>query len=178
MQEIWKDIKEYEGLYQVSNLGNVKSLKRYVNTNGGAKRLVKEKILKPIIDNTNYYVVSLWKNNVCQRAHIHRLVVETFISNIYHKPYVNHKDGNKLNNNVNNLEWCTPKENNLHAYTIGLNPSRRKINQYDLKGNFIKTWDSIREANNFYKTSHISECCNNNSKRNIAKGYIWKYANE
>lgn len=178
MQEIWKDIKGYEGLYQISNYGNVKSLKRYVNTNGGAKRLVKEKMLKPVIDNTNYYVVSLWKNNICQRTHIHRLVIENFISNTYNKTFVNHIDGNKLNNNVDNLEWCTPKENNIHAYEIGLNPSRKKVNQYDLKGNFIKTWNSIREASNFYKTSHISECCNNNSNRNIAKGFLWRYADE
>lgn len=178
MKEIWKDVKNYENLYQVSNYGRVKSLERYVKTCGGAKRIVKEKILKPTVDNTNYYVVSLWKNNICKRTHIHRIVIETFIPNLLNKPQVNHIDGNKLNNNINNLEWCTAKENNIHAYEYGLNPSRRKVNQYDLNGNFIKTWNSIREANNFYKTSHVSECCNNNSKRNITKGFLWKYADE
>lgn len=178
MQEIWKDIKNYEGLYQVSNLGNVKSLKRYVNTNGGAKRIVREKILKPVIDNTGYYVVSLWKENICTRTHIHRIVIENFVPNFLNKPFVNHIDGNKLNNCITNLEWCTPQENNVHAYATGLNPSRKKVNQYDLNGNFIKTWNSIKEANDYYKTSHISECCNPNTKRNIAKGFLWKYTNK
>ena len=178
MQEIWKDIKGYEGLYQVSNLGRVKSLERYVNHSGNSKRIVYEKILKPVIDNTKYYVVSLWKNNIHKRVHIHRLVIETFILNIENKSFVNHIDGNKLNNCIDNLEWCTPQENNIHAYTIGLNPSKRKVNQYDLDGNLIKTWNSIKEANNFYKTSHISECCNNKSSRKMTKGYLWKYADK
>lgn len=177
MKEIWKDIKNYEGLYQISNLGNVKSLERYVNHLNGV-RIVHEKILKPIIDNTGYYVVSLWKENICERIHIHRIVTENFIPNISNKPFVNHIDGNKLNNCINNLEWCTPKENNIHAYKYGLNPSRVKVNQYDLNGNFIKTWNSVIEANKFYKTSHISECCNDKSNRKMAKGYLWKYADE
>ncbi len=177
MKEFWKDIKEYEGLYQVSNLGNIKSLKRYVNTKNGAKRLVKEKILKPVIDNTNYYIVSLWKNNICQRTHIHRLVIETFINNSLNKPCVNHIDGNTLNNCVNNLEWCTYSENALHCCYV-LQKNVKKVNQYDLNGNFIKQWSSIKEAQKFYKTTHISECCNSNSKRCITKGFLWKYADE
>lgn len=177
MQEIWKDIPNYEGLYQVSNLGNVKSLERTVNHLNGV-RTVHEKILKPVIDNTGYYVVSLWKNNKHLRIHIHRLVAKTIISNIQNKPFINHIDGNKLNNNVNNLEWCTCKENNIHAYKIGLNNSYRKVNQYDLDGNYIKTWNSIKEANTYYKTNHISECCNPNAKRKIAKGFLWKYADK
>lgn len=176
MQEIWKDIKGYEGLYQVSNLGRVKSLYRKIKTINGYVKTVRQKLLKQTIDDTGYYVVSLWKNNKHIRPHIHRLVAENFIINIENKPCINHIDGNKLNNNVLNLEWCTAKENNIHAYENGLNPSRKKVNQYDLNGKYIKTWNSIREANRFYKTSHISECCNNNSNRNITKGYIWRYA--
>lgn len=177
-KEIWKDIKNYEGRYQISNMGRVKSLFRKVKTVSGYYITVQEKILKQTVDNTGYYVVSLWKNNKHLRAHIHRLVAETFIFNHNNKPFINHIDGDKLNNNVSNLEWCTPKENNIHAYQYGLNPSRKKVNQYDLKGNFIKTWDSIKEANDYYKTTHISECCNPNSKRNITKGFLWKHANK
>lgn len=176
MNEIWKDIKGYEGLYQVSNLGRVKSLKRYVNHSGNSKRIVYERILKPVVDNTKYYVVSLWKNNIHNRVHIHRLVIEAFIPNLDNKPFVNHIDGNKLNNCIDNLEWCTPKENNIHAYKMELNNSKRKVNQYDLKGNFIKTWNSIKEANEYYKTTHISECCNRNAKRKKSKGFLWEYA--
>lgn len=175
-KEVWKDIKGYEGLYKVSNLGRVKSLFRIIKTIKGYNITIQEKILKPIVDNTGYFVVSLWKNNKHSRPHIHRLVSETFVTNIQSKPFVNHIDGNKLNNNVNNLEWCTCRENNIHAWKIGLINSCRKINQYDLNGNFIKTWNSVKEANNYYKTSHISECCNPNSKRNITKGFLWKYA--
>ena len=176
MKEIWKDIKNYEGLYQISNLGRVKSLKRYVNHSGNSKRVVNEKILKPVIDNTKYFVVSLWKDNKHTRPHIHRLVAETFISNLENKPHINHIDGNKLNNSVNNLEWCTPKENIIHAYKIGLNKNNRIVNQYDLNGNFIKTWNNIKEAQVFYKTTHIGECCR--GTRNQTKNYIWKYANK
>ena len=176
MGEIWKDIPEYEGLYQVSNLGNVKSLNRYVKTCGNATRFVEEKILTPTIDNTGYYVVSLWKNNLHTRPHIHRLVIEAFVPNLENKPQVNHIDGNKLNNCVDNLEWCTASENGIHAYKTGLNKSKRCVYQYDLDGNFIKKWESIKEANNYYKTSHISECCK--GKRNQTSGYIWRYANE
>jgi len=175
MKEIWKDVKNYEGLYQVSNLGRIKSLERYVNHLNGA-RIVHEKILKPVIDNTGYYVVSLWKNNKHSRPHIHRLVAQTFIPTIKNKPHINHIDGNKLNNFINNLEWCTPKENVVHAYRTGLNENNRKINQYDLNGNFIKTWNSIKEAQTFYHTTHIGECCR--GTRNKTKNYIWKYANE
>lgn len=176
MKEIWKDIKNYEGLYQISNLGRVKSLKKYVNHSGNSKRVVNEKILKPVIDNTKYFVVSLWKDNKHTRPHIHRLVAETFISNLENKPHINHIDGNKLNNSVNNLEWCTPKENIIHAYKIGLNKNNRIVNQYDLNGNFIKTWNNIKEAQVFYKTTHIGECCR--GTRNQTKNYIWKYANK
>lgn len=178
MEEIWKDIENYENLYQISNFGRVKSLFRIIKTIKGYNITIKEKILKTVIDNTGYYAVSLWKNNKQSRLHIHRLVAKHFIINKNNKPFINHIDGNKLNNCVDNLEWCTPLENNVHAYNIGLNPSRRKVNQYDLNGNFIKTWNSIKEANEYYKTSHISECCNCKSKRNITKGYIWKYADE
>ena len=176
MQEIWKDIKGYECLYQVSNFGRVKSIERYVNTHGGSKRIVPEKIMKQVIDNTGYYTVSLWKNNTHIRPHVHRLVIETFIPNLYKKSQVNHKDGNKLNNNVDNLEWCTPQENGIHAYDNGLNLSRVKVNQYDSNNNFIKTWNSITEAQKFYKTTHIGECCS--GKRNKTKNYIWRYANK
>ena len=176
MEEIWKDIPNYDGLYQVSNLGNVKSLNRYVRTCGNAKRLVKEKILKATLDNTGYYVVGLYKNNIQSNYHIHRLVIEAFIPNTQNKPQVNHIDGNKLNNCLDNLEWCTASENGIHAYNHNLNKSRKEINQYDLGGNFVKKWDSIKDAQAFYKTTHISECCHH--KRKQCKDYIWRYANE
>lgn len=107
MQEIWKDIKEYEGLYQISNLGNVKSLKR-------------NKLLKPIKDKDGYLCVTLYKMCKLKEKKVHRLVAQTFILNPENKPQVNHIDGNKQNNVVNNLEWCTRLENIEHAWKIGL----------------------------------------------------------
>ena len=106
--EIWKDIKGYEGLYQVSNKGRVKSFHRK-----------KIKLLKRH-DFRNYYAVRLYKDGIIENFLVHRLVAEFFIPNPQNKPQVNHKDGNKLNNCVENLEWVTIQENLLHAVKIGL----------------------------------------------------------
>lgn len=175
MKEKWKDIPDFEGSYQISNLGNVISLERYVNHIGG-KRIEKRKNLKKTLSNNGYFVVNLWKHNVKIQLLIHRLVAQSFISNPNNLSCVNHKDGNKLNNCVSNLEWCTYQENNIHALNNGLKKPYVRVNQYDLENNFIKTWSSIKEAQNFYKTSHIGECCR--GLRNQTKNYIWRYADK
>ena len=173
MEEIWKDVKNYGGLYQVSNLGRIKSLPR--NTNNKYKNGV---IKQNVIRGKSYYYVNLY-NKGTKLFTVHKLVAETFIPNPNNLPCINHIDGNKLNNRVDNLEWCSYSGNEIHAYKHNLKtPLFKKVNQYDLNGNFIKTWNSIKEANNFYGTSHISECCNDKSNRNIAKGYLWKYASK
>lgn len=110
--EIWKDIKGYEGKYQVSNLGNVKSLQY--------KRLGKERILIPYTSNRGYYTVALSMNSKKTVRTIHRLVAETFVENVEDLPMVNHIDGNKKNNRAENLEWCTQKYNIRHAWENGL----------------------------------------------------------
>lgn len=123
MLEIWKNIKGYEGVYQVSNLGNVRRINNYIEQNKGAtryKRLIEYKILKFNYDKQKYLLVHLCVNGVRKCKKVHRLVAEAFIENTNNKPYVNHKDGNKQNNNVDNLEWVTPSENNIHAYKLGL----------------------------------------------------------
>jgi len=104
-QEIWKDIKGYERKYQISNFGNVKSL------NYARQNIEKNLILR--LDGKGYPFVTLGKGDGCQKR-VHRLVAGAFISNTKNKPYINHKDGNPLNNFVENLEWCTPKENMIH----------------------------------------------------------------
>lgn len=115
--EIWKDIKGYEGLYQVSNLGRIKSF---------SKR--KELIRKPTKNKkrNGYLEISLFKNNKEKRFKVHRLVAEAFIPNPENKEEVNHIDGNKSNNNKNNLEWVTDKENKEHAWKNGLMNSNHK----------------------------------------------------
>ena len=127
-KEIWKDIKGYEGLYQVSNLGRVKALDRYKINNGG-KHLVKEHIMKPNTHGTcDYHRVGLIDNNGTRKYHtIHKLVATAFIENNNNHKEINHKDGNKQNNSVENLEWVTPSENILHAYRTGLIVRKRRL---------------------------------------------------
>ncbi len=107
MQEIWEDIEGFEGLYQVSNLGNVKNIRR-------------NRILKPGVCKSGYYTVSLYKNKTAKTYKVSRLVISHFVPNVDCKPYCNHIDGNKLNDRLDNLEWCTQKENVHHANSTGL----------------------------------------------------------
>lgn len=178
MKEIWKSIKNLEGMYEVSNNGEVRSKDRIVYNNGGYC-LRKGKILKKHKKRHNY----LW---VCIRGKsysVHRLVANAFLPNRENKPFINHIDGNQQNNNVNNLEWVTQSENMLHAYKIGLQKKRlgkdnkcsKPINQYDLKNNLIKEWDCINDVERELgiKDISISRCCRRLQK--TAGGYIWKY---
>lgn len=182
MEEIWKDIKGYEGLYQVSNLGNVKSL------NYNHKNIVKN--LKPTLYFKRYKAVSLFNNKKKKVFLVHRLVALTFIPNYENKPFVNHIDGNKFNNKLENLEWVTNSENQKHAHKIGLNfsPSKNKFGadnylskpviKYNLKGEKIKIFGGIREAERYtgIKRSCIINCCK--GKQKTAGGFIWKYNNK
>lgn len=124
MSEKWKDIEEYEGIYQVSNLGKVRSKDRLVNriVRGAFSEYMKRgSIMTPNKIGSNYLRVELSKDSKRKKYYIHRLVAQAFIPNPNNLPCVNHKDGNKLNNNVDNLEWCTYKDNNVHAKDTGLN---------------------------------------------------------
>ena len=170
----WKDIKNYEGLYQVSTDGKIRSLDRYVTTRGGAKALRKGKEIKLRKNSDGYYMVNLSNRTYS----VHRLVAQAFIPNPNNFPCVNHKDENRKNNNVENLEWCTHKYNNNYGTRIE-KVSKKKyktIKQYDLEGNFIKEWQSIKEVSetmNICKSGIIA-CAKGIYKQ--CKGYIWKYA--
>lgn len=182
MKEIWKDIPNYEGLYQISNLGRIKSLKRYVKNKHG-KRIVKEKILTNYINGTGYYAVNLRKECGIDIKRVHRLVAESFIPNPNNLPQVNHIDGNKLNNNIENLEWCNCSYNVKEAFRLGLNKhidfvKRKEILQFNLKNEFIKEWKSIYDA---WKNTNIPRSCINKvcqGKQKTAGNYIWKYKEE
>ena len=126
-EEVWKDVREYEGLYQVSNFGRVKSLPRTLIAPSGGVYTTKERILKGVKDKKNR-----GKN---KNVHVHRLVAEAFIPNPENKPQVNHIDGNKENNNVINLEWVTSKENVKHAFKNKLRKTT-PIFQYDTQRKF------------------------------------------
>ena len=122
--ETWKDIKNYEGIYQVSNLGRVKVLDRYIVRKRGTKSEntyhVKGRILRPGLDSvTGYYGIKLCKNGIKESFKIHRLVAVAFIENTYDKKYINHKNSIRTDNNVSNLEWVTQSENIKHAHNSG-----------------------------------------------------------
>ncbi len=128
MEEIWKDIKEYEGLYQVSNLGRIR---RLVFINNIIKK-EKIKILKLYTNTRNRQYVTLYKNNIRKNCIVHRLVAKEFIPNLQNLPEINHIDGNPSNNVVTNLEWCTKKYNMKHAYYNELN-NLKKYNERNKK---------------------------------------------
>lgn len=133
INEIWKDVKDYEGLYQVSSLGRIKSLPKYVICGNGnmAERLIDEKILKQTtVTKCGYKKVSLTKDKKQRTYILHRLVADAFIPNPENKPQVNHKDGIKTNNNFENLEWVTPSENQIHALKLGLILPKRGKEHY------------------------------------------------
>lgn len=188
--EIWKDIPNYEGLYQASNLGRIRSLDHKVMKKSLSGELIvnqyKGKILKGWVQNTGYLTVSLSN----KKYSVHRLIATTFLEQEKGKNIVNHIDGNKLNNNVNNLEWCDYKHNFDEAIRLNLmnikynsyeNRIRaKKINQYDLKRNFIRSYlcsiDAEKELKNKgikINARNIRDVCN--GKRKTAGGFYWEY---
>lgn len=170
MEEIWKDIKGYEGLYQVSNLGNVKSL--------NYKRWHKEKIMNMQINKGGYYTISLHKDKKEKRFLVHRLVAEAFIPNIYNLPQINHKDENSLNNNYKNLEWCNQGYNNNYGNHNEkmIKSLSKRIKQYDKNNNFIKEWMSMIIASKELNINSGNICCCCKGRKKTAGGYIWRYA--
>ena len=179
--EIWKDIQGYEGLYQVSNYGRVRSLERVIMRLNGKPQHIKKKILMHVIDKYGYSIVHLRKNGKGKMKKLHRLVAETFIPNPQHLPQVNHKDENKTNNNVDNLEWCTPSYNinyGTRKKRVARKESKR-VFQYTLDGDLIKIWDSLSECGrNGFRPSIVSMCCNNKYMRlnnNKYNNYKWSF---
>lgn len=186
MNEEWREIKGFEGRYAVSNLGRVKSLPRLVNNHTGEINL-KGKILKQRPDNKGYMRIDI-KDNSGKKKYmgIHRVVALTFIDNPLNKPQVNHIDGNKSNNNVDNLEWVTNSENQIHAYKRGLNyvtgragRKKKEVCQIDIQtGKIMKIYPSIADAQRVMKCSNIGECCRHKYGRKTSAGYGWEFREE
>ena len=178
MNEIWKPILEYKDYYEISSIGNIRSIERTIILKNGFQRKLKSKVLKTFINENGYSIITVRINNVHHNFKIHRLVAIAFIDNPENKLTVNHKDGNKQNNNVLNLEWATHSENIKHAYKHKLNSSENQykpVSQYSKTGKFIHTHKSISAAKRILniKGTHISDVCNGRMKS--AYGYIWKF---
>ena len=190
--EIWKDVVGYEGLYEVSNEGRVKSKQRIVTTSVGTKRKIEECILKPLNSKVKrYYHVSLYKNGKQKLHSVHRIVSIAFIDNPGSKKEVNHIDGDVSNNKVNNLEWVTRSENALHAYKTGLQKPnfkksleiaaerrRRKVAKLDYDGNLIESYNSITEAKKSIKQGAGNISAVLSGKRQKAGGFKWIYIDQ
>lgn len=186
MEEIWKPIDGYVGKYEVSNYGNIRSL-RFINNVTNKEQI---HILHPQKRNNGYMAIMLYKNGKFTNKLVHRLVAEAFIPNPHGKKQINHIDGNKENNSIGNLEWCTQSENMTHAFKTGLskaqskgkygssNPKAIKVDMIDRKTNqIIRQFGSLIDASHYVgaiKSCHICSCCKGKVKS--AYGYKWRYA--
>ena len=180
--EIWKEVKDFEGIYEISNYGRLKSKDRYVSRGRNTIRFSKGKIIKPVICRNGYLEYQLRKDGKRKVFLAHRLVAETFISNPKNLPQINHLDENITNNNVTKLQWCTAQENanygtrNKRAKISNRN-QQKAVLQLDLDGEYINEFECIGDASRAINgdISAIIRVCKGKNK--TAYGYIWKYKN-
>lgn len=191
MSEIWKDIAGYDGAYQVSNLGRIKSISRKISCHKKHLRHSEGTVLSPSIKRNGYLGVTLFKNGKRKYVTVHQMVAKVFLLNPRNLVEVNHKNGNTADNDVDNLEWDTRSGNIKHSFRTlnrssptgmtGIkgadNPLSKKIIQMDLSGNKVREWDSMQDAGRAgFGVGNIFSCCK--GKRKTHKGFKWKYKND
>jgi|AntAceMinimDraft_11_1070367.scaffolds.fasta_scaffold01765_2 hypothetical protein len=160
--------------YGITETGKINSIKRRIKDNLGRTRTLNRVRRKTSTRKDGYVIISLRKDNKYFTEYLHRLMAETFLEVEAGKNYVNHKDGNKSNNHISNLEYCTRSFNMLHAYSIGLLPTRR-IEQLNKQGTVLKIWRSMKEAEQELKihNSNITSVCK--GRRITAGGFKWRF---
>jgi hypothetical protein len=171
MEELWEDVPESNGKYRVSNMGRIMRMNKQS----------KPRVIKGGANMKGYLTISGLRQH---RTLIHRLVAQAFVPNPHNKPYINHIDGVKTNNQYTNLEWCTLLENMIHAGNMGLIEGKvRPVNQYTMQGVFVRTFPSVSAVSREFSKQKDNAATNNIKKairgeRSAAFGYVWRYADE
>lgn len=181
--EVWVDMPDYEGLYMISNKGRIKNVPRIMNKGTRLEYISKERILRPSISKDGYMRVSLFKNGKKKQIGVHRLVAIAFIPNNGFLCDVNHKDENKLNNSVDNLEWCSKEYNT--KYGTRTERVSKCVLQYTKDGRFIREFKSVRDASRALNIPppNIRDCAHNkhvikDGREYVCRsagGYVWRY---
>lgn len=177
-KEIWLPVKGYEGLYEVSSFGRVRSIGK------GGSGNSKMRIMSPRVTTKGYLSVQLWNNGIGKNHKIHRIVAEAFIPNWFDDTQVNHRDENKHNNHIDNLEWCSSKYNSNYGtrnerITEKMTNGKlsKPVLQFTKTGEFVREWPSSQEVGrNGFDNSTIRKCCN--GKRKSHNGFVWKYKSD
>ena len=190
-EEIWKDIPEYNGRYQASTLGRIRSVDRTILKSNKSSEFYKGKVLKPFVSTGGYLYVTIAEkeNNFCPKR-VHRLIAKTFIPNPHNLPQINHINENKADNRAENLEWCTASYNMRYGsrrekFVVSNKNNSilcREVNQYDLEGNYLRSFPSAAEAARFLDGNNVTacrigQCCRHIFKvGNSAYGYLWEFS--
>ena len=181
MKEVWKDVVGFEEAYQVSNFGRIKRKERTDSNN----RTHKERIMSPSMYSNGYMNVELRMNNKKRRTSVHRLVAEAFIDNPLNLPQINHKDENKANNHVSNLEWCTAQYNIRYKDGVKRRRATAILNsnavcKYSLEGEFIEKFECATDAAISVNgnCTEILSCCHHRAHSLSYKGYMWRFLSE
>lgn len=189
-KEIWKDVVGYEGYYEVSNIGRVRRVSRYITGVNGVTRFWRGRILKQTTTQDGYLRCILSKNGVSNNKRTHRLVAESFIENQENHPVINHKDENPANNHVDNLEWCSISYNNSYGtrtnratnsegFKDRTERHKKAVLKIKTNGEIVEKFESLKDAyesNPDYKKASVAACCSN--RLNTYKGYFWIYESD